>query len=43
MCHSLVLFQVYNIESRPQEPVGGAARFMGAAREFAAEQPLVLF
>lgn len=35
--------QVYNIESRPQEPVGGAARFMGAAREFAGEQPLVLF
>ncbi|PRW59853.1 5 -nucleotidase [Chlorella sorokiniana] len=34
---------VYNIESRPQEPVGGAARFMGAAREFAGEQPLVLF
>ena len=35
--------QVYNIEARPQEPVGGAARFMGAAREYAGEQPLVLF
>ena len=35
--------QVYNIEQRAVEPVGGAARFAGAVRRYAAEQPLVLF
>ena len=34
---------MYNIEQRAVEPVGGAARFAGAVRRYAAEQPLVLF
>lgn len=35
--------QVYNIEQRGIEPVGGAARFASAMRQFRHEQPLVLF
>lgn len=35
--------KVYNIDSRPADPVGGVARFMAAARRYAGEQPLVLF
>lgn len=38
-----LLPQVYNIEQRGVEPVGGAARFAHAVRQHAAEQPLVLF
>jgi len=34
---------VYNVESREQEPVGGAARFIRAVRHFQHENPLVLF
>lgn len=34
---------MYNIESRPAEPVGGAARFAAAAKRYAGERPLVLF
>jgi len=34
---------VYNIESRSQEPVGGAARFVTAVSHLASENPLVLF
>jgi len=34
---------VYNIESRSQEPVGGAARFMTAVSQLASSNPLVLF
>jgi len=34
---------VYNIESRSQEPVGGAARFMTAVSRLASSNPLVLF
>jgi len=34
---------VYNIESRSQEPVGGAARFVTAITQLAACNPLVLF
>ena len=34
---------VYNIEARDQEPVGGAARFVTKVKEYANEDPLVLF
>jgi len=34
---------VYNIESRNQEPVGGAARFATAVMQLASNNPLVLF
>jgi len=34
---------VYNIESRTQEPVGGAARFVTAVSQLASSNPLVLF
>jgi len=34
---------VYNIESRSQEPVGGAARFVTAVTQLAASDPVVLF
>ncbi|XP_034243359.1 trifunctional nucleotide phosphoesterase protein YfkN isoform X2 [Thrips palmi] len=34
---------VYNVESRQQEPVGGAARFCTAVKSFSHLQPLVLF
>eukprot|EP00295_Goniomonas_pacifica_P048322 CAMPEP_0175908896 /NCGR_PEP_ID=MMETSP0108-20121206/6829_1 /TAXON_ID=195067 ORGANISM="Goniomonas pacifica, Strain CCMP1869" /NCGR_SAMPLE_ID=MMETSP0108 /ASSEMBLY_ACC=CAM_ASM_000204 /LENGTH=869 /DNA_ID=CAMNT_0017230955 /DNA_START=3 /DNA_END=2610 /DNA_ORIENTATION=- len=34
---------VYEIEERHQEPVGGAARFRTLVKSFAAEDPLVLF
>jgi len=34
---------VYNIESRSQEPVGGAARFMTAISQLSSSNPLVLF
>ena len=34
---------VYNIESREQEPVGGAARFVTKVKEASAENPLILF
>lgn len=34
---------VYNIESRSMEPVGGAARFMTAVTQLAVSNPLVLF
>jgi len=34
---------VYNIESRSQEPVGGAARFVTAVSQLASTNPLVLF
>jgi len=34
---------VYNIESRSQEPVGGAARFVTAVTQLAASNPVVLF
>lgn len=34
---------VYNVESRQQEPVGGAARFCTAIKSFSHLQPLVLF
>jgi len=34
---------VYNIESRSQEPVGGAARFVTAVNQLASNNPLVLF
>ena len=35
--------QVYNIEQRAIEPVGGAARFAAAVRRYQGEHPLVLF
>lgn len=35
--------QVYNIEQRAIEPVGGAARFMTAARAYERDRPLTLF
>ncbi|KAI3436153.1 hypothetical protein D9Q98_002210 [Chlorella vulgaris] len=34
---------VYNVEERGIEPVGGAPRFAHAVRQFAGEKPLVLF
>jgi len=34
---------VYNIEGRSQEPVGGAARFCTAVSQLSASNPLVLF
>lgn len=34
---------VYNIEARNEEPVGGAARFSSVIKSFASIQPLVLF
>jgi 5'-nucleotidase len=34
---------VYNIESRAMEPVGGAARFCAAIKSFSHLNPLVLF
>jgi len=34
---------VYNLESRSQEPVGGAARFVSAVAQLANCNPLVLF
>jgi hypothetical protein len=34
---------VYNVESREVEPVGGAARFVTAINDFAHLNPLVLF
>lgn len=34
---------VYNVESRQQEPVGGATRFCTAIKSFSHLQPLVLF
>ena len=34
---------VYNIEARDQEPVGGAARFVTKVKEYANEDPLVFF
>jgi len=34
---------VYNIESRVMEPVGGAARFCAAIKSFSHLNPLVLF
>eukprot|EP01012_Entosiphon_sulcatum_P008574 TRINITY_DN146_c0_g1_i3.p1 TRINITY_DN146_c0_g1~~TRINITY_DN146_c0_g1_i3.p1 ORF type:complete len:611 (-),score=130.21 TRINITY_DN146_c0_g1_i3:160-1992(-) len=34
---------VYNIEPRTQEPVGGAARFVTMVKSFANRKPLVLF
>ena len=34
---------VYNIESREQEPVGGAARFVTKVNEMLHENPLILF
>jgi len=34
---------VYNIESREEEPVGGAARFTTAVRRLADRDPLILF
>lgn len=34
---------VYNIEARDHEPVGGAARFVTKVKEYANEDPLVLF
>ena len=34
---------VYNIESRAQEPVGGAARFVTSVSQLASSNPLVLF
>lgn len=34
---------VYNIESRDREPVGGAARFKTKIKELAWKNPLVLF
>eukprot|EP00887_Chlorella_sp_A99_P006466 scaffold3.g6466.t1 len=34
---------VYNIDARTEEPVGGAARLATAMRSFADERPLVLF
>lgn len=34
---------VYNVESREQEPVGGAARFSTAIKSFEDRAPIVLF
>ncbi len=34
---------VYNVESREQEPVGGAARFCTAIKSYAHLNPIVLF
>ena len=34
---------VYNIEPRDQEPVGGASRFVTKVNEFSVENPLILF
>eukprot|EP00095_Tigriopus_kingsejongensis_P003160 maker-scaffold791_size96783-snap-gene-0.28 protein:Tk03160 transcript:maker-scaffold791_size96783-snap-gene-0.28-mRNA-1 annotation:"5 -nucleotidase" len=34
---------VYNVEARDQEPVGGAARFCTAVKKFEEKAPLVLF
>ena len=34
---------VYNIEPRDQEPVGGASRFVTKVNDFSAENPLILF
>jgi len=34
---------VYNIEPRDNEPVGGAARFKTKIKELASKNPLVLF
>ena len=34
---------VYNIEPRDQEPVGGAARFVTKVRSFGEKEPLILF
>ena len=39
----LHLNDVYNIDARPEEPVGGAARMAHAMKQFSREQPLVLF
>ena len=34
---------VYNVESREVEPVGGAARFLTAVKELQELNPLILF
>ena len=34
---------VYNIEPRPTEPVGGAARFATAVKAYSHLDPLILF
>ena len=34
---------VYNLEERKEEPVGGAARFITALHSFKDENPLILF
>lgn len=34
---------VYNIEQRNEEPVGGAARFCSVIKSFEPVQPLILF
>lgn len=41
--HILHFNDVYNLISRKKEPVGGAARFITAAREYEHLNPLVLF
>lgn len=41
--HILHFNDVYNLESRKKEPVGGAARFIAAARKYQEHNPLVLF
>lgn len=43
-CLTLLHFNdVYNVESRQQEPVGGAARFCTAIKSFSHLNPIVLF
>lgn len=39
--HILHYNDVYNIESRATEPVGGAARFRTAVKQFSHLEPLV--
>ena len=34
---------VYNVESREQEPIGGAARFCTAVKSYAPQNPMILF
>lgn len=41
--HILHFNDCYNVESRSQEPVGGAARFVTALDTFQHLRPLVLF
>jgi 5'-nucleotidase len=41
--HILHFNDVYNLTEKEQEPVGGAARFITAAKKYEHLNPLVLF